>query len=157
MKKNITLILLVCLVAVSLVSCKGKTQETVEPSPSAAVEANTEVEEGKETEEPMDTKSTTDNNQRTAKETIKPPANKQPKNETPASTLAPSFDEEVVTKENAPEVFWAKDITYHLKGCSELEGKEVVQIPWEMVEQIMLRQCPVCNPPKYENYVENND
>ncbi len=157
MKKNIALILLVCLVAVSVTSCKGKPQETAVPSPSVAVEANAEVKETQETDAPKDANVTTEDKQTPAKKPAKAPTKEQPKEEAPASTLAPSSNGEVATQENAPEIFWAKDISYHLKGCSELVGKEVVQIPWEMVEQIMLRQCPVCNPPKYENYVENDD
>lgn len=75
----------------------------------------------------------------------------------PSATLAPSSNKEVVTAETAPKVYWAMDIAYHLKDCPELKGKEYTEVTWEMVKEIGLRQCPVCNPPQYESYVENND
>lgn len=79
----------------------------------------------------------------------------------PGATLAPSVNKEVVTEETAPVVYWAMDEAYHLAGCESLqnktEGEDYTEIPWSMVEQIGLRQCPACNPPQYRNYVENDD
>lgn len=76
---------------------------------------------------------------------------------TPKPTLAPSSNKTVIKNDDeAPTVYWAVDISYHLKGCPELEGKDVSEVSWAMVKEIGLRQCPVCNPPQYENYVENN-
>lgn len=73
-------------------------------------------------------------------------------------TLAPSTNKTVIhNDEEAPTVYWTIDISYHLKGCPELEGKEVSEISWAMVKEVGLRQCPVCNPPQYENYIENDD
>lgn len=75
---------------------------------------------------------------------------------TAAPTLAPSTNKTVIHDEaEAPKVYWAMDVAYHVKDCPELEGKESSEITWEMVKEIGLRQCPVCNPPQYENYIEN--
>ncbi|MBE7010490.1 MAG: hypothetical protein E7418_03250 [Ruminococcaceae bacterium] len=78
----------------------------------------------------------------------------QPANEDPMATLAPSSNKTVVTEKNAPDIYWNYDIAYHVKGCEKLT-KDAQKIPWSMVEEIALRQCPVCNPPQYENYIEN--
>ena len=79
---------------------------------------------------------------------------------TPAPTLAPSVNKEVAIDKSAPKVFWCIDAegsmntAYHLDGCSGLEGKKAQEVSWEMVKSIGLRQCPVCNPPRYEGYVD---
>ncbi len=77
---------------------------------------------------------------------------------TPAPTLAPSTNKTVIKDEaKAPKVYWAIDVAYHLEDCPELKGKEAREITWDMVKEIGLRQCPVCNPPQYENYIENEE
>ncbi len=70
-------------------------------------------------------------------------------------TLKPSKNKDVVKVETAPDVYWMMDEAYHLENCSELKGNEYNEISWETVEMIGLRQCPVCNPPRYESYIEN--
>ena len=78
--------------------------------------------------------------------------------ETAAPTpVAPSSNKTIVSEEDAPKVFWAMDIVYHLENCSDLSGRESQEVPWSMVKEIGLRQCPVCNPPQYEQYVESSD
>ncbi|MBR5236318.1 MAG: hypothetical protein IKW06_02970 [Clostridia bacterium] len=72
----------------------------------------------------------------------------------PIVPLAPSSNKEVVTDEEAPEVFWAMDTAYHLENCPELLDVQYSSVSWDMVKQIQLRQCPFCNPPQYEGYVE---
>lgn len=72
---------------------------------------------------------------------------------TPAAPLAPSKNTEVVTDEKAPKVYWAMDIAYHLENCNTLEDAEPQEVPWSLVKEIGLRQCPECNPPRYEGYV----
>ncbi len=77
-------------------------------------------------------------------------------NETVTSTL-PEPNKTVVKDENAPKIFWKSDIAYHLETCPTLqEGVEVKaqEIPWAVAKEIGLRQCPACNPPRYEGYVE---
>ena len=73
----------------------------------------------------------------------------------------PSDNKEVVTAEKAPEVYLipnstdnAASISYHLKSCKLLSGEEAQKVAWEMIESIGFRQCPECNPPRYENYIE---
>ncbi len=69
-------------------------------------------------------------------------------------TLAPSSNKEVATEETAPKIFWAMDVAYHLQDCQVISGVDAKEIPWSMVQEIGLRQCPECNPPRYENYIE---
>ncbi len=74
--------------------------------------------------------------------------------ESAVQTLAPSSNKEVVTEKTAPKIFWAMDIAYHLENCQAISGVDAKEIPWSMVQEIGLRQCPECNPPRYEDYVE---
>ena len=82
------------------------------------------------------------------------PATEEPEASDPIVTLAPSSNKDVVSDEEAPEVFWAMDAAYHLENCPELLDVQYSSISWDMVKQIQLRQCPICNPPQYEDYVE---
>jgi len=70
------------------------------------------------------------------------------------SQLAPSENKTVVTAETAPDVYWDFGIAYHLKDCKDLQTDKPEKISWQIVEEIGLRQCPTCDPPQYENYVE---
>lgn len=79
----------------------------------------------------------------------------------PANVPAPSTNEEVATEETAPAVYLAINstdnavsISYHLKDCSLTKGLAVQQIAWESVKALGFRQCPDCNPPRYEGYIE---
>ncbi len=74
---------------------------------------------------------------------------------TEQAPLAPSNNKEVVTEEKAPKVYWAMDIAYHLENCKALAGANPQEVPWSLVKEIGLRQCPECNPPRYEGYVES--
>ena len=85
------------------------------------------------------------------------PASAAPTESAAPAPVAPSSNKTVVSEKDAPKVFWAMDIVYHLENCSELSGKEAQEVPWSMVKEIGLRQCPVCNPPQYEQYVESSD
>lgn len=74
-----------------------------------------------------------------------------------AAPAIPDLNKTVVKEENAPKIFWKADIAYHLENCPTLkEGVETKsqEIPWAVAKEIGLRQCPVCNPPRYEGYVE---
>ncbi|MBE7036688.1 MAG: hypothetical protein E7403_05295 [Ruminococcaceae bacterium] len=132
--KRILCFLLSAFIMLMLVSCHKKPAEKTaqtdsKPSPSAV--ASEEKEE------------TSSNQEIDTDETV---TTETPDNET------------VATAETAPAVFWTgEDIYYHLEGCSELKEKANDQIAWQVVEQIMLRRCTVCNPPKYANYVENDE
>ncbi len=79
----------------------------------------------------------------------------------PADVPAPSSNEEVATEETAPDVYIAINstdnavsISYHLKDCSLTNGLTVQQMAWESVKAMGFRQCPGCNPPRYEGYIE---
>lgn len=68
-----------------------------------------------------------------------------------------SENKEVVTADEAPEVYIAMDeeggvMCYHLKDCKTLEGKDAQVIPWANVQMVGFWQCPECNPPRYEGY-----
>ena len=71
-----------------------------------------------------------------------------------APSLAPSTNQAIVTEEEAPKVYWTMDIAYHLANCKTLSGQEPKEASWSLVKEIGLRQCPECNPPRYEGYVE---
>ncbi len=73
---------------------------------------------------------------------------------TPIQTLEPSTNKEVVTEKDAPAVYWTMDVAYHLETCPELSKKDNTQVTWQMVKEVGLRQCPVCNPPQYEDYID---
>jgi len=86
-----------------------------------------------------------------------------PANDVPTDLELPAVSEnkQVVKKEEAPKVVMIKDpkdnvdsLTYHLEGCKKLEGKESQEVSWEMVQMVGFWQCPECNPPQYEEYVE---
>ena len=169
-------VLLIVMICSSCVACKGKPKtvetaetpsasQTVEPSPEAtdgtkpaepAQEAEAENKEKEDatvvsaTEAPVEETATIEEKKPEANKGAEVPAE-------PLQTLAPSTNKEVVNKDTAPDVYWAMDTAYHLKDCSELKDKQASKITWDMVEQIMLRQCPVCNPPQYKGYVENED
>lgn len=74
--------------------------------------------------------------------------------------VPPSSNKEVVTDEKAPkEIYWlvtdpGNNLTYHLKDCPQISGKDAQKIGWDVVKSIGLRQCPECNPPQYEGYVD---
>ncbi len=79
----------------------------------------------------------------------------------PADVPAPSTNEEVATEETAPDVYIAMNstdnavsISYHLKDCSLTKGLTLQQIAWESVKELGFWQCPNCNPPRYEGYIE---
>lgn len=74
----------------------------------------------------------------------------------PATPVPPSSNKTVVKDDEAPEIYWptSAGAAYHLKDCPELDGVETQKISWELVKMVGLRQCPVCNPPRYEGYVE---
>ena len=85
------------------------------------------------------------------------PANNTGVVETTAEPLSQSPNKTVATEEDAPKIFWKSDIAYHLENCPTLKEGVVFEgheIPWSMVKEIGLRQCPVCNPPRYKGYVE---
>ncbi len=75
----------------------------------------------------------------------------------PNATLAPSTNKTVVTEETAPDIYWDYSIAYHLKCCEAMQTKKPEKIAWALVKEIALRQCPTCNPPQYENYIENEE
>lgn len=67
-----------------------------------------------------------------------------------------SENKTVVSKNAAPKVYVIMpdmgDMSYHLENCANLAGKETKEMAWDVVQMIGLWQCPVCNPPRYENY-----
>lgn len=73
--------------------------------------------------------------------------------------VPPSSNKEVVSDDKAPtEIYWlmsdSNNLTYHLKDCKTLEGKDAQKVDWNLVKTIGLRQCPECNPPQYEGYAD---
>lgn len=73
----------------------------------------------------------------------------------------PSTNKEVVTEEEAPDVYLvmntednAASISYHLKDCKLLKTGDSQKVAWEMVKTLGFHQCPECNPPRYEDYNE---
>lgn len=104
------------------------------------------------------TKQETDN-QAPVTDTSAPTQDNKTEPEAQLKPIEVSENREVVAKDAAPKVYMIQNadnntdsMTYHLDGCKTLEGKEVAEVPWEMVQMIGFWQCPVCNPPRYENY-----
>lgn len=71
-----------------------------------------------------------------------------------------SKNKEVVSDDKAPDkIYWLmtgeNNLTYHLENCAQIKDKGAQEVNWEIVKTIGLRQCPECNPPQYEGYVNN--
>ncbi len=164
--KKLLIVLLISLLALVNVSC-SKQVETDNVSTEQTETANAPEKEtaAEKSVEPTSDDKTQVADKKTQNEKSSEPVAKTPEKTTtevkqepdPIVTHAPSSNKTVVTADNAPSVFWAMDTLYHLDGCKSLEGKEFQQISWSVVEQVMLRQCPVCNPPQYKGYVENDE
>lgn len=140
--KKLLSILLVCILALSVFAACGKKDEIKTNEEPAAnfqedVKNEPEVSNNEEkTEEPK-------------------------KEEVSYTPVKPSENTEVVTAKTAPEVYIISSggtdnahLCYHLESCKLLNGTENQKVTWEMIEMIQFRQCPECNPPRYEDYVE---
>ena len=141
--KKLLSILLVCVLSVSLFVACGEKDDVKEESNVLTQEESQETPE-------------VDNGAEKSEEPKK--AEKPKKTEKP---LAVSENKDVATKDTAPEIHIISNggannarICYHLKDCKLLNGTEHQKVTWEMIEMIQFRQCPECNPPRYENYVE---
>lgn len=132
--KKILSVLLVCVVVVSLFVACGKNDEVKEkPDNTITQEVQNTPEDDSKSETPKKTE----------------------------KTLEVSENKEVVTAETAPEVLIIEDggsdnarICYHLKNCKTLQGTKNQTVTWEFIEMLQFRQCPECNPPRYNGYVE---
>ncbi|MBQ3118706.1 MAG: hypothetical protein IJC10_02965 [Clostridia bacterium] len=156
MKKFLSLVLVLVL-SLSVFAACGKGNDTNEPDKTGEAN-NTQVEEliennkADETPAPAANDSTSSGNK---------PAKKPTSNIPSAATPAPSENKDVVTENNAPDVYLvinsddnAATISYHLKECNLLKGGESQKVAWEMIKTLGFRQCPKCNPPQYEGYIE---
>lgn len=127
MKKYISLILAVLLSFSVISGCTKDNKNNEKVDPPVSSQAETPIENGGETENPLPEE---------------------------------SENKEVVSDDNAPKVFVAVDaeneedrITYHLEGCKHLKDGEPMEVAWEYVKLIGFWQCPDCNPPRYEGYL----
>lgn len=141
MKRIITSVILVsCLFLCTACGCAKKGTEAA-PSPSPANEQTAAPSESAPSEE-----------------TATPEAAGK---KTSAPTPVPaSSNKEVVSDNEAPDkIYWLmsgdNNLTYHLENCAQIKDKGAQEVSWEMVKTIGLRQCPECNPPQYEGYVDN--
>ncbi|MBQ9914814.1 MAG: hypothetical protein IJO50_01590 [Clostridia bacterium] len=135
--KKYLLILLTVLLCLSVVGCaKDVQEEQPDATPTPAVSGEAEATEAPKGDE-------------TKSEATKAPAAE--KTAAPTQKPKPATNEQVVSDDKAPKVYWAMDTYYHLANCSAGSGAQ--EVSWEMVKEIGLRQCPTCNPPRYENYV----
>ena len=154
MKKFLCLLLVLVLSLSVFVAC-GKDKNN--NNPENTNEPNTQIEEPVGNDEPAD------NN---LDETSTPvPSKKPPKkpesNTDPSATPAPSENKTVVTADNAPDVYLvtgssdnAASISYHLSSCALLKTGQLQPVQWDVVKALAFRQCPKCNPPRYEGYIE---
>ena len=126
MKRLISVILCMLLMLLCACSQPAEVEENSEPPEPSAVEEQTEQSKENEVEGEV----------------------------TPTQSLEPSTNKEVVTEQNAPTVYWTMDVAYHLENCPELSKKENTKVTWKMVKEVGLRQCPICNPPQYEDYID---
>ena len=156
MKKLLCLVL-VLMLAMSVFSACGKSdgagdsQKTADTN-QAQIEEPVESNNPIESEKPVESSTPAPNSK-----PVKKPANNAPS----AATPAPSTNKEVVTEDSAPDVYLVIDsddnaasISYHLKDCSLLGGGQSQKVAWEMIKTLGFRQCPKCNPPQYEGYIE---
>ncbi len=150
MKKLLCLVLALVL-TVSLFAACGKGNDVDEPQKT--VDPNqAQIEEPVESETPDESPAPVESSK---------PA-KKPSGDVPsAATPAPSTNKEVVTEDKAPDVYLVVDsddnavkISYHLKDCSLLKDKQPQKISWEIIQTLGFRQCPKCNPPQYQGYIE---
>lgn len=156
MKKFLCLVLALML-AVSVFAACGK-KDNVDDSQKTADTNQTQIDEPVESEEPIESEPPAESsNPAPAKKPAKKPANNVPS----AATPAPSINKEVVTESEAPEVYLAvgsddnaTSISYHLKDCKLISGTESHKVAWAMIKELGFRQCPKCNPPRYEGYIE---
>ncbi len=143
MKKQILICLLLSAVC-ALGGCSGKKTDA-KPSSSASASPAATASASAETPVSSSPSATSEEN---AQATSAP------------TPVPPSTNKEVVSDDQAPEeIYWLPTnsdnmLTYHLKGCPQLEGKEAQKVNWEFVKTLGLRQCPECNPPQYEGYVD---
>ncbi len=137
MKKALLLILAMTL-CISMTAC-GKNEQGEIPAPTASIpaEATNAPQEGDK-----------QNPQESA-------PSEAPKQEESKKKPVVATNTQVVKEDEAPTVYWVMDTYYHLEGCYKADGGH--EIAWETVQQIGLRQCSECNPPRYENYVESNN
>ncbi len=151
--KKICLLLALLSLSCLLISCGGTETLQEEPSATPTVEA-----QGEETPEAQVPETVAPAEKPAAKPQNTAAAPKEPAaapstEPEPIQSLAPSTNKEVVEDESKTDVYWdLSSIAYHLKGCPEAKGAQ--KIEWDSVKLIGLRQCPECNPPRYEGYVE---
>lgn len=163
MKKFLCLLLALSL-CVSIVAACSKKDATVNSKPQNDTSV---TEDSAQENQAAQSNTSTENEGESQSETDTPNASNPSTNEETAEESAPpasvpeeATNEEVVTSDTAPDVYLvvdgdeSLDIYYHLKDCSLLSGLTTQQIPWTMVEALEFRQCPNCNPPRYEGYVE---
>lgn len=156
MKKFLCFVLVLVL-AVNVFAACGKDNDTNEPDKTGEPN-NAQVEEPIENGTPEETPSPVKNDSNSSGNK---PAKKPTSDIPSAATPAPSENKEVVTDNEAPDVYLVVDnddnaasISYHLKDCSLLKGGESQKVAWEMIKTLGFRQCPKCNPPQYEGYIE---
>ncbi len=150
MKKLLCLVLALVL-TVSVFAACGKGNNADEPQKTGNPD-KAQIEEPIESNEPAE-----DNVPNDSSKPAKKPSGDAPS----ATTPAPSTNKEVVTESEAPDVYLVLDtddnavrISYHLKDCSLLKDKQPQKISWEMIQTLGFRQCPKCNPPQYQGYIE---
>lgn len=155
MKKFLCLALALVLALSVFVAC-GKSDNTDDTN-KAGEQTPANVEEPIENEEPVESEEPAESSAPAPSKPSKKPASEIPS----AATPAPSVNKEVVTENNAPDVYLAIDsednatsISYHLKDCKLIKGTNTQKVAWAMVKELGFRQCPKCNPPRYEGYIE---
>ncbi|MBR5157431.1 MAG: hypothetical protein IKW59_06665 [Clostridia bacterium] len=113
------------------------------------------------TEAPQQTQETVDATPSASAQADNAENDKTEDKKAPAPTPVPeSKNKEVVSDDKAPDkIFWLmsgeNNLTYHLENCAQIKDKGAQEVSWEIVKTIGLRQCPECNPPQYEGYVNN--
>ena len=154
MKKKLSLVLVLVLTLSVFAAC-GKNSDTNEPDKTGEPN-NTQVEEPTGNNTPDETPSHAENDNNSSK------TDKKTTSDVPSAAVpAPSDNKDVVTEDNAPDVYLVIDsednaasVSYHLKGCNLLKDGESQKIAWEMIKTLGFRQCPQCNPPQYKGYIE---
>ena len=144
-KRIVAFLVLVCILL--LCTACGCAKKDIEPVPSKAPEQTQAPDATSASPASADTAATAKTDDKKAS--------------APAPTPVPeSKNKEVVSDDKAPDkIFWLmsgeNNLTYHLENCAQIKDKGAQEVSWEIVKTIGLRQCPECNPPQYEGYVNN--
>lgn len=82
-------------------------------------------------------------------------AEKDEKDEKEADTQVSETEEQEMTEDGRPVVYWANpslrdssDVAYHRKDCEIIKDLKPDKLPWALIEALKMEPCTKCNPDK---------